>query len=70
MWVPWRAGNTSREQAIRRARAAARRPNKARGPSKKDTAKVIAVKRRALFKQLKQGKITKKEYDRELRKLR
>lgn len=70
MWVPWRLGSTSYEQAVRRKQAAAKRPVKPRGPSKKDTQKVIALKRKALFKQLKQGKITHKKYQQELRKLR
>lgn len=69
IWVPWRSGSTAREQTAR-AKARAKAPARGRTPSKKDTEKVIAVKRRALFRDLKKGKITRKEYERQLRKLR
>lgn len=66
IWVPWRAGSTAREQTIRQNR----RRSSAPGPSKKDTEKVITAKRRALFRELKKGKITPKQYEQALRKLR
>ena len=67
--MPWRPGATGAEQARIAARRAANRPRKAPGPSKKDLEKVIKTKRQQLFRDLKRGKITPKEYRKAIRKL-
>jgi len=65
MWVPWRAGATAHEQA--RARAG----RKVKGQMRAEEARVkeLSRKRKDLFKQAKQGKITNAEYQKALRKL-
>jgi hypothetical protein len=70
IWVPWRVGKTAREQQQRRAKRAAGRPKRAPGPSKKDTERVIKTKRKQLFRDLKNGKITRKEYNKAIARLR
>jgi len=70
MWVPWRPGATAAEQKRIAARRAANRPKRARAPSKKDTERVIEAKRKQLFRDRKRGKITRKEYDRAIARLR
>ena len=65
MWVPWRAGSTSREQARIRAGKANRGRMKASEAAKKAT----AAHRRVLFRQLKRKQITPAEYRKALRKL-
>jgi hypothetical protein len=66
IWVPWRAGNTARQQA-------AIKNKKTRGTGRPDantTKAAIRKKRRALFQQRKKGQITTKQYHQALRRLR
>ena len=65
MWVPWRAGATSAEQARRRTGRAVR----GQVSANQAAATAVAAHRKALFRQLRQHKITPEEYQKALRKL-
>lgn len=70
MWVPWKPGNTAREQRLIQERRARKRGSGGIKSGKQARADAIKARRKELLKQARKKKITAAEYRQAIRKLR